>query len=178
MLEGSLGLVRATGWIAFQPFPESLRAEVALRRGDPAHAAELLDHAWPLGCRLGDPCWEAVAARSWGLVHAAAGEQTAAIARLREAAIRAVRVADPYVWIHAYCLDALAGVEIEAGAPEAPATVAMLETLAARADMREFVVRAALHRAALGDHAALESARLLAESIENPDLHARLAVAA
>ena len=178
VLEGSLGLVRATGWIAFQPFPESLRAEVALRRGDPAHAAELLDHAWPLGCRLGDPCWEAVAARSWGLVHAAAGEQTAAIARLREAAIRAVRVADPYVWIHAYCLDALAGVEIEAGVPEAPATVAMLETLAARADMREFVVRAALHRAALGDHAALESARLLAETIENPDLHARLAVAA
>ena len=44
--------------------------------------------------------------------------------------------------------------------------------------MREFVVRAALHRAALGDDAALASARLLAESIENPDLHARLAVAA
>jgi DNA-binding SARP family transcriptional activator len=177
-LEGSLGLVRSTGWIAFQPFPESLRAEVALRRGDTAHAAELLDHAWPLGCRLGDPCWEAVAARSWGLLHAAAGEQTAALARLREAAIRAVRVADPYVWIHAYCLDALAGVEIEAGAPEARATVAHLEALAARADMREFVVRAALHRAALGDDAALASARLLAESIENPDLHARLAVAA
>ena len=178
VLEGSLALVRATGWIAFQPFPEALRAEVALRRGDTAHASRLLEHAWPLGCRLGDPCWEAVAARSWGLVHAAAGETTAALARLREAAIRAVRVADPYVWIHAYCLDALADVEIEAGAPEAPATVALLESLAARTDMREFVVRAALHRAALGDGAALDSARLLAEAIDNPELHARLAVAA
>ena len=66
MLEGSLALARATGWIAFLPFPESIRAEVALRRGDTAHAAELLDHAWPLGCRLGDPCWEAMAARELG----------------------------------------------------------------------------------------------------------------
>ena len=65
---------------------------------------------------------------------------------------RAVRVADPYVWIHAYCLDALARVEIDAGAPEAPATVARLERLAARADMREFVVRArAAPRGRLGD---------------------------
>ena len=178
VLEGSLGLVRATGWVAFQPFPESVRAEVALRRGDPIHAAELLDHAWPLGCRLGDPCWEAMAARSWGLVHAAAGERTAALARLREAAVRAVRAADPYMWIYAYCLDALAGVEIAAGAAEARVTVARLEELAARADMREFVVRSALHRARLGDGAPLASARLLAEAIDNPALHAELAVAA
>jgi hypothetical protein len=41
--------------------------------------------------------------------------------------------------------------------------------------MREFVVRAALHRARLGDAAAAASARLLAETIENPALHAQLA---
>jgi DNA-binding SARP family transcriptional activator len=178
VLEGSLALVRQTGWIAFQPFPEALRAEVALRRGDPQHASELLDHAFPLGCRLGDPCWEAVAARAWGLLHEAAGEREAALARLRDAALRAVRAADRYLWIHAYCLDALAGVEIADGAPEAAATVARLEQLAARADMRELVVRAALHRARLGDAAAVASARLLAETIDNPALHAELAVAA
>ena len=90
-----------------------------------------------------------------------------------------MRVADPYVWIHAYCLDALAGVAIADGAPEAPATRRPCSSaLAARADMREFVVRAALHRAALGDAAALASARLLAEAIDNPELHAALAVAA
>jgi len=178
VLEGSLALARTTGWIAFLPFPESIRAEVALRRGHTAHAAELLEHAWPLGCRLGDPCWEAMAARSWGLVHEAAGEREEAIARLREAATRAVRVTDPYMWIHAYCLDALARVEIDAHAPEGPGTVARLERLAARADMREFVVRGALHRARLGDSAAAASARLLAETIENPALHAQLAVAA
>ena len=44
----------------------------AARRGRAAprrHArtpSRLLDHAWPLGCRLGDPCWEAVAARALG----------------------------------------------------------------------------------------------------------------
>jgi len=177
VLEGSLALARATGWIAYLPFPESIRAEVALRRGDLAQAGELLDHAWPLGCRLGDPCWEAMAARSWGLLHAAAGEPEAAIARLRDAAVRAVRVADPYMWIHAYCLDALARAEIDAGAPEARDTIARLDRLAARADMREFVVRAALHRGRLGDAAAVASARLLAEAIENPALHAELAVA-
>jgi hypothetical protein len=43
--------------------------------------------------------------------------------------------------------------------------------------MRELVVRAALHRARLGDPSGLESARLLGESIDNPALHAELAAA-
>jgi len=38
-------------------------------------------------------------------------------------------------------------------------------------------VRAALHRARLGDPSGLESARLLGESIDNPALHAELAAA-
>ena len=38
-LEGSLGLVRSTGWIAFAPFPESLRAEVALRESEARYRA-------------------------------------------------------------------------------------------------------------------------------------------
>ena len=40
--------------------------------------------------------------------------------------------------------------------------------------MRELVVRAALHRARLGDPSAIASARLLAEAIDNPALHAEL----
>ena len=177
MLDDSLALVREEGWVAFQPFPEALRAEVALRQGDPDRAIALLDHAFALGCRIGDPCWEAMAARARGLVHEAAGERAPALAWLRDAAVRAVRVADPYVWMHAYCLDALADVAIADAAPDARECVAQLERLAARGDMRELVVRAALHRARLGDPSGLESARLLGEAIDNPALHAELAAA-
>jgi hypothetical protein len=43
--------------------------------------------------------------------------------------------------------------------------------------MRELVVRAALHRARLGDPSGIEPARLLGEAIDNPALHADLAAA-
>jgi DNA-binding SARP family transcriptional activator len=178
VLDDSLALVREEGWVAFQPFPEALRAELALRLGDPDGAIELLDHAFALGCRIGDPCWEAMAARARGLVHEALGERAPALAWLRDAAARAVRVADPYVWMHAYCLDALADVAIADAAPDAGECVAELESLAAHGDMRELVVRAALHRARLGDASAIESARLLGEAIDNPALHAELTAVA
>jgi hypothetical protein len=138
----------------------------------------LLDHAFPLGCRLGDPCWEAIAARARGLVHEAAGERAAALAWLGDAVDRAVRVPDPYAWMHVWCLDAFAAVAIDDGAPAAPELVARLETLAARGDFRELVVRAALHRARLGDARALQASRLLGDAIDNPALHAALAAAA
>jgi hypothetical protein len=91
--------------------------------------------------------------------------------------VRAVRVADPYVWMHAYCLEALAGVAIANAAADARECVAQLERLAARGEMRELVVRAALHRARLGDPSSLKAARLLGEAIDNPALHAELAAA-
>jgi hypothetical protein len=81
------------------------------------------------------------------------------------------------VWIHGYCLDALATVAIAAAEPDAAEHVTQLERLAARGDMRELVVRAALHRARLGDPAGVQSARLLGQAIDNPALHAELAAA-
>jgi tetratricopeptide (TPR) repeat protein len=176
-LEDSLALVADDGWVAFQPFPEAIRAEVALRQGDHDRAIALLDHAFALGCRIGDPCWEAIAARARGLVYEAAGERASALSWLRDSTVRAVRVADPYVWMHAYCLEALAGVAIADAAPDARECVAQLERLAARGEMRELVVRAALHRARLGDPSSLKAARLLGEAIDNPALHAELAAA-
>ena len=177
-IEDSLALVHRAGWVAFQPFPEALRAEVALRQDDADRAAGLLEHAFSLGCRLGDPCWEAMAARAQGLLHEAAGERGPALAWLRDATVRAVRVADRYVWVHGYCLDALVAVSIADAAPDARELVDQLERVAAHADMRELVVRAALHRAALGDPGGVASARLLAEAIDNAALHAELAAAA
>jgi DNA-binding SARP family transcriptional activator len=176
-LDESLAIVEAEGWVAFQPFPEAVRAEAAIREGDFERAEALLDHAFALGCRLGDPCWEAMSARARGLLQEATGDRTAALASLRDAVARAVRVPDPYVWIYAYCLEALAAVAIADGAPDARDLVARLEQVAARGDMRELVVRAALLRARLGDAGATSSARLLAESIDNAALRAAMSAA-
>lgn len=51
------------------------------------------------------------------------------------------------------------------------------ERLAARGDMRELVVRAALHRARLGDPGGVASARMLAEATDNAALQAEVAAA-
>jgi DNA-binding SARP family transcriptional activator len=176
-IDRSLAIVEREGWVAFLPLPEALAAEVALREDDLERADVLARHAFALGCRLGDPCWEALAARVTGLVHEARGELDSALVCLRDAAMRAVRVADPYQWVHAYCLDALAGIAIVAEADDAATIVAQLERLAARCDMRELIVRAALHRARLGNPAGLEAARPLAETIDSPLLHAELRLA-
>ena len=66
---------------------------------------------------------------------------------------RAVRVADPYIWMHAGCLEALAGSRSADGAPEAAGEWSNSSRFAARGDMRGWCVRAALHRAA-GEFAA------------------------
>ncbi len=178
VLDESLRLIADERWIAMQPFPEALRAEVAMTQGETDLATGLLDHAFSLGCRLGDPCWEAMAARSRGLLLRAAGDGDAAIATLHDAVTRAARVADPYVWIRAYCLDALVETAIDHGAPEAPDLAEELGHVAARGDMRELVVRAALHHGRLGDPNAVSTARLLGDGIDNPRLQAALAAAA
>ena len=98
---------------------------------------------------------------------------------LRDAASRAVRVADPYVWIHAYCLDALAGRgdrgrrarrararrPCSRRSPRAP-------TCASSSSAPRCTARA------LGDPAGVASARLLAEAIDNPDAATRELAAA
>ncbi|MEA2445361.1 MAG: hypothetical protein QOJ12_2653, partial [Thermoleophilales bacterium] len=178
LLDRSIALVDAESWTAFKPFPEALRAEVALAHGDPERAAPLVDHAFALGCRLGDPCWEGMAARARGLLLADSGDTTGARDTLRDAAARASRVPDPYTWVHTHILDALADAERRAGDQMAArAVVDELESTAGRCDMRELAVRAALHRARLGDPRAMDAARLLAEGIDNPLLDGELVAA-
>ena len=174
-LDRSLERVRACGWVAFGPLPEALRAEVMLAIGDLDAAGALADRAFASGCRLGDPCWEAIAGRVGGLVSLARGDRPRALQTLRDACRRAVRVPDPYLWVYAHCLDAAAGVAVETGAPDGADLVSELERLAARSDMRELIVRAAIHRARLGDPGGIEAMRPLAEAIVNPALHAALA---
>jgi DNA-binding SARP family transcriptional activator len=177
VLDRSLRLIDDEGWVAFQPFPEALRAETALREGAIEEAASLAGHAFALGCQLGDPCWEGFGARAMGLVCRSRGEHRAALEFFYDAVARTGRVADPYVWVKAYCLDALAAQSIDHGSKaDTIAVVSDLGTLAARGDMREMLVRAAMHSARLGDPSALDALRPLAETIESPALDAELAL--
>jgi DNA-binding SARP family transcriptional activator len=171
-LDESLALVAAERWTAFRPWPEALRAEASLLGDRPKEAAERLDHAFQLACQLGDPCWEAMGARLMGLLEARADNHREAQEQLADALARATRVSDAYQWVHAHVLDSSAEIAVESGAGDATEIVDRLAALAERCGLRELVVRAYLHRSRLGVPGALDSARLLAAEIDNPQLDA------
>jgi DNA-binding SARP family transcriptional activator len=176
-VERSLELVGRERWTAFRPWPESLRAEVILRTGGPARALERVDGAFRLACRLGDPCWEATAARVIALAHAAEGDARAARQWLAQARSRATRVADPYEWVYGHVLDVSASLAIDVDDTESGEIVQALSALADRTGMRELAVRARLHQARLGAPGALDAARVLGSDIDNPALAELLSAA-
>ena len=167
-------LAEQEGWTSFVPWPESLLGDSLLADGDVDKAADAYEHAFALGCQFGDPCWEGVAARGIGLVKALRGDLDAAIDWLDDARTRCVRIADAYIWIEAYCQDALCEVAIKHGFEGAQRFVAELEQRAASTGMREYVARAYLYRHRLGDEKALSAARVLAGGVPNPALHEML----
>ncbi len=177
-LERSLSAVQRARWMTFKPYVDSLLGAVELADGNIDGASVLFDGAFALGCEIGDPCWEGMAARGIGLVHLAHGRVDEAVHWLDDARTRCVRIPDAYMWIHAFCLDALCAVATEHGVPDASRWVADLEAVAARSGMNEMLVRAYLHRAALGDPVGLESASLYRGRIDNPDVLRRLGVTA
>jgi len=176
-LDRTIAVVDAERWVAFRPWPETLRAELEMRAGDVEGAAERLEHAWSLSCQVEDPCWEGVSARAIGLLEEGRGRAPEARRWLAEAATRCARVTDRYVWAYGYVLDARAGVAVRTGAPDALALAHELLDLAARCGMRELVVRAQLHLAALGVEGMRESALLLGRDIDNPVLEEMLGAA-
>ncbi|MFI7589303.1 BTAD domain-containing putative transcriptional regulator [Spongisporangium articulatum] len=167
-LDESTARSQACGWTTFVPWPESLRADVDLAAGDLSAAADRLERSFALGCQIGDPCWEGMAARGLGVLAAARGDGPGAVAILLDGLVRARRLPDAYVWAQAHVLDALAGVGVTYERPEAGAWVADLARTADRAGMREFGARAAVHRYRLGDDGALAAARALAAPLRSP----------
>jgi DNA-binding SARP family transcriptional activator len=169
-LDTALRICRATGWMSFIPLPQALRAEVHLLRDEIDEATAMAEAAFAMGCQIGDPCWEGLGARAIGMIHFSSGREGAGLTWLEDATDRCVRTADAYLWIQAYCLDALCSMGLQHDRPEVADWVSRLEALAARTGMREMLVRSHLHRAALGDTAAAEAARVFARDIDNPSL--------
>jgi DNA-binding SARP family transcriptional activator len=175
LLDRALELVDARGLNSFRSWPESFRAEIDLRHGHVDAAADAFEHAYALGCEIGDPCWESIGTRGRGLVAVERGEVERGLELLVEAPRLCRRLPDTYLWIEAYGLDALCGAAVEHGDASAKRWVGELEAIAARRGLRDLLVRATVHRARLGDPGALESARSLAAQVDNPALDELLA---
>jgi DNA-binding SARP family transcriptional activator len=170
VLDQALAEVETRGMTAFVPWPESFRAELDLLLGDVDSAEARFEHAFALGCQVGDPCWESIALRGLGLVAAARGDVSRALELLVEAPKLCRRLPDTYLWIEAYGLDALCAVAVEHGAEATVSWIDELETTAARRGIRELLLRATVYRARLGEPGALDAARSLAAQIDNPAL--------
>lgn len=167
-LEAALASVRAAGWMTFLPFPQAMLATVDLAEGRMPEASDGFEAAFALGCQIGDPCWEGLGARGIGLIKIANGNVADGMSWLADARARAIRITDTYLWIYGYCLDTLCEQAIAHGLPDAERWVTELENVAARTGMNELLVRAFLHRAALGVRDARDSAALFAARIDNP----------
>ena len=96
---------------------------------------------------------------------------------LREARRHVVRGPARSAYLLAWVTDAYCRVAIAAGSARAGHAVGELETLAARAGMRDLLARAHLHRHALGDPGALAAARVVAADVDSPGLDAAIEAA-
>jgi DNA-binding SARP family transcriptional activator len=170
VLDQAIEEVAARSMTAFLPWPESFRAEVDLVSGDLASAEARFEHAFALGCRVGDPCWEGISMRGLGLVAAARGDVSRALELLVEAPKLCRRLPDTYLWIETYALDALCSIGVEHAMESAGRWIDELESTAARRGIRELVLRAAVYRARIGEPGAVSVARSLAAEIDNPAL--------
>lgn len=64
-LTRSLQIAREEAWTTFVSLPECLLGDLAMLEGDINAAADVYEHAFALGCQIGDPCWEGLGARDW-----------------------------------------------------------------------------------------------------------------
>ena len=100
------------------------------------------------------------------------GQPGRAFEGLTDARQRCRRLADPYVWLDAYILDAQCEIGRRHNHPDVATWVDTLQDLAARTGMKEMTLRSLLHGAALGREADAMAATLLAADVDNPILKA------
>jgi DNA-binding SARP family transcriptional activator len=168
LLDEALAEVETRGMTAFVSWPEAFRGELDLMLGDVDAAQARLEHAFALGCQVGDACWESIGLRGLGLVAAARGDVALALDLLVEAPKLCRRLPDTYLWIEAYGLDALCAVAVEHRAHAAARWIDELEAITARRGISELLLHATVYRARLGESGALEAAHSLAAEIDNP----------
>jgi DNA-binding SARP family transcriptional activator/ATP/maltotriose-dependent transcriptional regulator MalT len=149
-LDRALDLARVH-WIGFGPWPEALRAEVALRCGQLDRADRMFQEAYALARNFQySPCWESAAARGLGLVAAANGAVDRAVSWLDDAYSRCARGTATYQWVRCNALDSLCELAIANAMPAAAAWLAAFEEQAGWFGMHGFLTRGVEHRENLG----------------------------
>ena len=103
------------------------------------------------------------------------GDTDLAFDILSDARTRCNRLADPYVWLDAYILDAQCHLGRSVGHPNTADWVETLRDLTLRTGMRELAVRALVHGEGIGRETDGDAARLRSIEIDNPALHAIVA---
>ncbi len=167
-LDAAILLAERDHWLALLPWPQAMRGEVELLRGDPTGAESMLRHAFARACQLGDPCWEAMSARGLAMVAEATGATGDAFKVFADARSRCNRLADPYVWLDGYILDAQCALGLRHDHPDTERWIDTMRELTSRTGMRELTVRSMLHAAVLGNDGDGAAAALLAADIDNP----------
>lgn len=140
-LTRSIEVAQHDHWLALLPWPQAILGEVKLVQGDLSGAATVLEQAFARACQLRDPCWEGMSARALALVAEARGDIDQAFAIMIDARIRCNRLADPYVWLEGYILQALCELGRRHGHPETASWADALDLLTDRTRM--WVQRAA-----------------------------------
>lgn len=144
-LHRCIGLVDEQRWMAFRPWPVAMMAEAAVRQGRNADGLlPGLEEAFALSCQVGDPCWQAAAARAIALTHAASDALGGAQDWLADARQRCIRDPGVNVAIHVEILADQSRISAEQGRRDlADAFGREWLALAARTHMDGHVERAA-----------------------------------
>jgi DNA-binding SARP family transcriptional activator len=169
-LRAAVAVAEAEHWLSFLPWPQALLGHVSLARDDLEGATRCLEQSFARACQIGDPCWEGISARGLALLAERTGNPERALTDLLDARARTTRLADPYVWLDVYILDALCELGLRHGHPRTAGWVAEMHERASRAGMQELTVRSMLHGARLGDAGDAAAASLLGATIDNPRL--------
>lgn len=135
-LTQSIEVAQRDHWLAFLPWPQALLGEATLVCGDLPGATAALEQAFARACQLEDPCWEGMSARALALVAEARGDTDLAFTIMLDARTRCRRLADPYVWLEGYILDALCTLGRAHGHPQTPQWTEALQLLTDRTRMR------------------------------------------
>ena len=142
LLEAALEVTGAVGWMGFRPWPEAVLADVVRRRGDLRRAQALAESSYALSEQVGDPCWEAAALRSLGLVTVDAGDLQGGVSLLQDVPIVAQRLPDTYRWVELWGWDALVQVAGRHHLPQAADWADHVEMEASALGMRPLAERA------------------------------------
>lgn len=145
-LDRSIEIARHLAWRSFQPWPQSMRAEVARSSGDLDGAMAMLQPALATGRQIGDPCWESMALRGLGLTTVAQGALTEGLQLLEDAPRQCRRLPDTYLWVEVYGIDALADATSSHGMSSAATWIQRLEEASTSHGMRALRDNAARYR--------------------------------